>query len=628
MTGRDISATAVTGDIINERTVTTFKREGEGYQLRDDVVSDASRFEATDTLKLSAGRDLASIGSTLKAGGNASIVAGRDVIIASQTEEDSYDYQRRRISGTESSVLQHASTVDVGGNLAIDARRDIAVIASTVSAAKDLSVTAGENLTLAAAADEQHDYSKGKKGKTKTTTQSDQVTQQSAELNAGGDLIAVAGTGTDALTGKISVNLSTWKGVAQFAASQGLKNGTSLALSKIMGQSGELGEALQSALFNTLAAASFNAVGDYTQGIYAEGSVQKVMIHAMVGGLLAKVSGGDFKTGALAAGANEVLVDQLNTWVGGDKELLNMSSQLVGLLAASTQNSATGESLKTGAWVAQNATQYNFLNHQEVVMLIKEARECSATKTCDQVRNKFADLNDANDKRLLDFCTSDPEGCRAAYQNFVAESNQTSELLSQARASSDIPESLKNAMGAVQLFNTNAKIFLVAGGVADGTAQAGVDIAAGLGFDVGPDKAASAAKWAAILLAGKGAKATASTGKVVATEATSANAQAALRAKLSGLQKAQETAAVTKTLPDGRIRYYTQEVPARTEGPTRGASFATEFDPKTGNTRQWMESYDKSGAVIRVHPKSINGQSVDAQHYPPTGAELKSWGQQ
>ncbi|ROM56643.1 hemagglutinin, partial [Pseudomonas poae] len=33
VTGRDINATAVTGDIINERTVTTFKQEGQGYQL-------------------------------------------------------------------------------------------------------------------------------------------------------------------------------------------------------------------------------------------------------------------------------------------------------------------------------------------------------------------------------------------------------------------------------------------------------------------------------------------------------------------------------------------------------------------------------------------------------------------
>jgi hypothetical protein len=124
-----------------------------------------------------------------------------------------------------------------------------------------------------------------------------------------------------------------------------------------------------------------------------------------------------------------------------------------------------------------------------------------------------------------------------------------------------------------------------------------------------------------------GPKGNATTGSVIANEAKNANAQAALKAKLSGLQKAQETAAVTKTLPDGRIRYYTQEVPARTEGATWGASFVTEFNPKNGNVRQWMESYDQSGSVIRIHPKNINGQAVDAQHYPATGVELKIWGQ-
>jgi len=86
-----------------------------------------------------------------------------------------------------------------------------------------------------------------------------------------------------------------------------------------------------------------------------------------------------------------------------------------------------------------------------------------------------------------------------------------------------------------------------------------------------------------------------------------------------------QSAAITKVLLNGRIRYYTQEVYARTEGVTRGASFATEYNPTTGATRQWMESYDQSGNVIRVHPKSINGQPVSAQHYPPAGAELKSW---
>ena len=109
------------------------------------------------------------------------------------------------------------------------------------------------------------------------------------------------------------------------------------------------------------------------------------------------------------------------------------------------------------------------------------------------------------------------------------------------------------------------------------------------------------------------------------SDATSVNAAAALRTKTSGLQKAQEGAATSKALPDGRVRYYGEEKPARKEGRTRGASFVTEYNPKTGSTRQWFESYDHSGNVIRVHPKTINGQTVNAQHYPPTGAELESW---
>ncbi|MNN39971.1 hypothetical protein D3C81_1540280 [compost metagenome] len=126
------------------------------------------------------------------------------------------------------------------------------------------------------------------------------------------------GTTTDPITGKINIDLGSFKGIGQFAASQGLQNGTALGLSKILGQGGDLGDALQATLYNTLAAASFNAVGDYTQGVYADGSIQKVMIHAMVGGLLAEASGGDFKAGALAGGANEALVAQLDQWVGGD----------------------------------------------------------------------------------------------------------------------------------------------------------------------------------------------------------------------------------------------------------------------------------------------------------------------
>ena len=52
----------------------------------------------------------------------------------------------------------------------------------------------------------------------------------------------------------------------------------------------------------------------------------------------------------------------------------------------------------------------------------------------------------------------------------------------------------------------------------------------------------------------------------------------------------------------------------------------TEYNPKTGHVRTWSESYDHQGNVNRVHPKTINGQRLNAQHYPPTGTELKNQG--
>lgn len=173
------------------------------------------------------------------------------------------------------------------------------------------------------------------------------------------------GTQTNTATGKVTTPglLNTWSGVGKFAANQTLQSGTSMLVSKALGQGGSASDALKNALFNTLAAASFNLVGNYTEGVVAEGSAPKIAIHAMVGGLLAEATGGDFKTGALAAGANEALVTHLNTLVNGNEELLTMSSQIVGVLAAAGQKDADAAKIEKGAWVAQNLTQYNFLEH-------------------------------------------------------------------------------------------------------------------------------------------------------------------------------------------------------------------------------------------------------------------------
>ncbi|WP_256674724.1 DUF637 domain-containing protein [Pseudomonas sp. LD120] len=200
------------------------------------------------------------------------------------------------------------------------------------------------------------------------------------------------GTYTNPVTNQvIGPNLSTWTGVGQFAASQTLQSGTSMLLSKALGQGGSASDALKSALFNTLAAASFNAVGDYTKkwGI-KDGTLPKIAIHAMVGGLLSQATGGDFKTGALAAGANEALIEHLNLLVQDDKVLLGMSSQIVGVLAAASQKDADAKSIEKGGWIAKNATAYNRQLHPDEKKLAKRLAARSGGKySAEQIEDQL-----------------------------------------------------------------------------------------------------------------------------------------------------------------------------------------------------------------------------------------------
>ncbi|WP_259699720.1 two-partner secretion domain-containing protein [Pseudomonas protegens] len=193
---------------------------------------------------------------------------------------------------------------------------------------------------------------------------------------------------TNVLTGKVDLQLNTWAGVGKFAANQTLQGGTSMLLSKALGQGGNASDVLKNALFNTLAAASFNAVGDYTLGVFDDGSLPKIAIHAMVGGLLSEATGGDFKTGALAAGASEALVVELGQLVKGDENLLVMSSQIVGVLAAASQKDADAQSIEKGRWVAQQAILYNNLNHAAAEKLLKEIKDCRAAGGCSESKLK------------------------------------------------------------------------------------------------------------------------------------------------------------------------------------------------------------------------------------------------
>ncbi|AWQ82335.1 hypothetical protein CSC33_5004 [Pseudomonas aeruginosa] len=196
-----------------------------------------------------------------------------------------------------------------------------------------------------------------------------------------------------------AAGLGTWQGVGQFTSNQLLQNGTSVLLDRALGGKGKLGDALQNSLANAFAAYGFKLIGDTTHGVLDDGSLGKIGLHALMGGLAAEAVGGDFRSGALAAGVNEALVDSLakqyaSLPIDDKKGLLIMSSQLIGVLAASTQGDADAKSLQTGAWVAGNATQYNYLEHSDVLAFAEDMKSCGKDEGCQKGKWEKERYND------------------------------------------------------------------------------------------------------------------------------------------------------------------------------------------------------------------------------------------
>jgi RHS repeat-associated protein len=87
------------------------------------------------------------------------------------------------------------------------------------------------------------------------------------------------------------------------------------------------------------------------------------------------------------------------------------------------------------------------------------------------------------------------------------------------------------------------------------------------------------------------------------TEASSALQGSQLREHLRQVEKYGD--AGYRELQNGRIRYYGEMTPARTQGEMAGARLVREWNPATNTNRTWYETLDHSGNVRSVAPKPV-----------------------
>ena len=133
-------------------------------------------------------------------------------------------------------------------------------------------------------------------------------------------------------------------------------------------------DSLKSNLATQATNIGFSYVGDYSQdqelnnnSYFSEGALGKVALHSLVGGIGAKLSGGEFKTGAISAGVRELISPLTKTQSNPTQLAL---SQLTGALAGAAINGNKGAT--TGYNISTSAEKYNRQLHEKEIEFIKK----------------------------------------------------------------------------------------------------------------------------------------------------------------------------------------------------------------------------------------------------------------
>ncbi|MEE1713866.1 DUF637 domain-containing protein, partial [Pseudomonas aeruginosa] len=184
--GREVNLSALTGDVINERTVTQHQSSYRGTGTTEAFADSAARIEAAQKLTVSAGRDVANIGGVIDSKGDLALQGGRDVLVSAAVAERGWTAGSQAY---QTQTTQMGAEVVAGRDISVSAGRDISVVGSRIDARRDVTFEAGRDVGLVAAANEEHAYGKTKK----VTFQDDKITQQATRVDAGGDLAINAG---------------------------------------------------------------------------------------------------------------------------------------------------------------------------------------------------------------------------------------------------------------------------------------------------------------------------------------------------------------------------------------------------------------------------------------------------
>ncbi|WP_318841991.1 hemagglutinin repeat-containing protein [Pectobacterium versatile] len=189
--GNDIRLTAQ--DTLKE----TLYQGGSTAQRRTQDVANSQLLSGGD-LNLVAGRDVLSEAVSLNAKGNATLAAGRDLNLLSETEETYSGNWWNRHADWQQNITQQSTELTTGKGLNLQAGRDINLQAAQGVASGAVTAQAGNNINLLSATETQHTFFEEtkvkKKAFSKTVTHTLRETLQTDEKGSllSGDSVTMA----------------------------------------------------------------------------------------------------------------------------------------------------------------------------------------------------------------------------------------------------------------------------------------------------------------------------------------------------------------------------------------------------------------------------------------------------
>ena len=125
---------------------------------------------------------------------------------------------------------------------------------------------------------------------------------------------------------------------------------------------------------------------------------QKALYHALVGGIMSKLTSGDFLAGASATAINKLVIGEIEKIAGKDPAMMQwLSAALGGVISEVVSKNA-----EAGAGAASSATKNNYLTHKQWNDYQRELAACNGDKEKEQeVHNKYANIDAIQDAMWL-----------------------------------------------------------------------------------------------------------------------------------------------------------------------------------------------------------------------------------